>query len=257
MVTLPSFFVRSRPSPNRMRAGLDSWVLSRFVSVQEMFYLRQKVDFVVWQKELCIRTRQHRFTDLWCSGTSVWKTEEVSFGNMGRHVVRCPGLCRTNTRSVSEEPLQITTLSTTLNCSWCFVQKTDRDWRKQFALGMLFRIEDESTCFFWWSYNSCLSKNQHVHLSCIGNWKSSWRYRTWASFTESQFVVCFNDIQNYRPFHFWRISGDWWQFSGYDEGHCFASCLCGNSFPVILHSLTFSVVFLLLLFWKLSFLVVG
>jgi hypothetical protein len=66
-----------------------------------MFSLRRKwIAFCGWQNRnrttvfdtslfRCIQTKQHRFTDLWCVGTSVWKRPEVFCHNMGRHAVRC------------------------------------------------------------------------------------------------------------------------------------------------------------------------
>jgi len=69
--------------------------------------------------------------------------------------------------------------------------------------------------------------SQHAQLSCMGKWISSWCYGTWASFTKGQCVVSF-----YKETKLWDPTGDSWHFSGYGVEHCFASCPCGDSFPV-------------------------
>jgi hypothetical protein len=57
VVTAPVFTAWSGSYSRRMRAALDSWVPSRFASVEEMFPVRQKVDCVLWLVELKSYTR--------------------------------------------------------------------------------------------------------------------------------------------------------------------------------------------------------
>jgi hypothetical protein len=52
--------VWSRSYAGRMRAALDSWDLSHFASVEEMFSVMQKVDFAPWLAELKSNTRVRR-----------------------------------------------------------------------------------------------------------------------------------------------------------------------------------------------------
>jgi len=41
---------------------------------------------LIWRN----RTEKHRFTDLWCAGTSAWNKQEVSWNNVGFHSVQRP-----------------------------------------------------------------------------------------------------------------------------------------------------------------------
>jgi hypothetical protein len=126
-----------------MHTTLNSCIQSHFASVQEIFSVRQKVDWILWLEEVkssthvhwkfnytCTWAKQNQLTDLWCIGTNVWDR-------------RCPirtwsampygfrRLFSMNTRSISKGPLQVylrrkfTITHNVPNCSWYFAQKTE------------------------------------------------------------------------------------------------------------------------------------
>jgi len=52
LVTHPTFYPPGLSCSRRMRAASDSQVPSRFASVQNMFSVRQEVDYVLWLAEM-------------------------------------------------------------------------------------------------------------------------------------------------------------------------------------------------------------
>jgi len=81
-----------------MYATLDSWVASRFLSVEDLFSMRKDMDCVVLLTDLKYYALvghkfnqvywkiQHKFTDFWCGRTIIWKTASVLQQRALRHV---------------------------------------------------------------------------------------------------------------------------------------------------------------------------
>jgi len=49
---------------------------------------------------------------------------------------------------------------------------------------------------------------------------------------QGQCMIHFDGKQSDGTFLFWRNYSDWWHFSDYCGGRCFASCPCGNIFEL-------------------------
>jgi len=109
--------------------------------------------------------------------------------------------------------------------------RKDHDSRRQFALEILSHIEDDETynhrlcfpddatfkrhnCRVWWSENPH-DDTEHE--------QDSPKVNVWCTLMKNQ---------NYGSFVFWRTYGEWGRFSVYEAERCFASCPCGDDFPV-------------------------
>jgi hypothetical protein len=161
-----------------------SWVPPCFAPVEEILPLRKKVDCILQlayiKSYTHTQTKQHQFTNLWCVGINVWKIWEMSC-DMDHHTIQCPRQYQMNTWSISEEPLKvwllnkfIVLLCSTVHyvlckrlklhaCKFHLVQQitwTDDNLRKQFALQMLFRIEEDKT----YLERLCFSDDETFHM---------------------------------------------------------------------------------------------
>jgi len=135
-----------------MYAALDSWVSSRFVSVEETLYVKQKLDCVLWLAELTSHTRVWlKFNQVYTNQTAPiyrsvmrWDKGLEQTGSVLRqhglprrtvsqeNVERIRGTFQKNPVSLFAEKVYIR--PTAINCSWCFVQKTEIAWLQASAV---------------------------------------------------------------------------------------------------------------------------
>jgi hypothetical protein len=99
--SLSWFSALSKSSSRRKRAALNSWLPSRFASVEKKFSVSCRMYCDLWPEEPKSYThirdkfnqvypnRMSPFTEMWCIATSVWKRQDVSCDKMDRHGVGC------------------------------------------------------------------------------------------------------------------------------------------------------------------------
>jgi hypothetical protein len=132
--------------------------------------------------------------------------------------------------SVCQASLQLGILCSTIHdvlckrkivCLQASVGMKDNTWRSWFEKAVCFQNAfpwQRGQFFFslsWWGYISCVWNSQEAHLSCMGKWKFSWCYWSWAWFTKVNVWCTLMKNKVVGPFLSKESNNDWWHLSGY------------------------------------------
>jgi hypothetical protein len=151
---LVCFSAWSRSFTRRLGAALDSWAPSRFASVEEIFSVRKKVDFVLWLAELKSYTRVRRkINQVYLNQTTLIYRSGVRWGKrlkeVGSVMRQYEPPWQSERRCLSWEGANMNELREKKNCQSCQVLY---QWNACQYLARKWIVSWHMLCHYWWPY---------------------------------------------------------------------------------------------------------